>query len=283
MIGRLTPSRVRVCVITARTFYKLYKNSGKPGLVRYLKSCQVILMQSIGSHHLRDMTPLGCRIARTKGGLPRIIPRLDREKIRKTDVFVIRFWMSVFSLYRLIEIPSIVKLETITTPPKPFNHNQFTDSIKGFILAFDCKLDLHDPHLFPIYSTSGTQLLEKSKPSVSFRGIVNSVFAIFGNPVLFDAFEKLVPIGMFNTLITMFNLYASDKRFKGPFIEGALAFLPEPAGKMRVIAMVDCFTQFALRPLHDAIFKFLTTLETDGTFEQFKPVQRLLDKGHHRF
>lgn len=38
-----------------------------------------------------------------------------------------------------------------------------------------------------------------------------------------------------------------------------------------------------MRPLHDAIFEVLSTLEMDGTFDQFKPVQRLLDKGKTRF
>jgi hypothetical protein len=80
-----------VCVVTARTFYKLYRAQGKPGLVKSLKASQVCLMQSIGSNPLKDMTPLGCRISRTQGGLPRIIPSLDREKIRKGDSFTIRF------------------------------------------------------------------------------------------------------------------------------------------------------------------------------------------------
>jgi hypothetical protein len=42
-------------------------------------------------------------------------------------------------------------------------------------------------------------------------------------------------------MLTGFSLFIHDKRFEtGPYLSGALAFLKEPAGKMRVIAMVDC-------------------------------------------
>lgn len=242
MIGRLTPSRVRICVITARVLYKLYKAQGKPGLVKSLKASQVCLMQSIGSNPLLDMTPLGCRISRTIGGLPRVIPVLDREKIRKHDVFVIRFWMSVFSLYRLVEIPSIVKLKSITDPPKPFNLKQFIVTIEGFSRGFGIDVILPEPYLFPIFSTSSTQLFNnKVKQSTSFDGIIRGLIAVIGDKVLFDAFKEWVPLPFFNRMLTGFTAFVFDHRFsKGPFLPGALAFLKEPAGKMRVIAMVDC-------------------------------------------
>lgn len=38
----------------------------------------------------------------------------------------------------------------------------------------------------------------------------------------------------------------------GRYALGALGFKEEAAGKVRVFALVDCFTQWALAPLHDA-------------------------------
>lgn len=241
MIGRLTPSRVRVCVVFTRTLFRLYKNSGKPGLVRFLKSSQVILMQSIGASVLKDMTPLGCRVSRTSGGLPRCIPSLDRQKIRERDVFVIRFWMSLFSLYRVLEIKSVVKLSTITDPPKPFDLSQFKMTIEGFSRGFGINIDLKDPYFFPIYSASSTQFFEQCKPSTSFRGIVNGLISVLQNEDLLQAFSKWCPEPFMNIMKTGFVLFVNDKRFQDQgFWSGALAFLPEPAGKMRTIAMVDC-------------------------------------------
>jgi hypothetical protein len=57
---------------------------------------------------------------------------------------------------------------------------------------------------------------------------------------------------------------------------GRLVGLQEAAGKVRVIAMVDIFTQYILKPLHDYIFKMvLRYIPQDGTFDQEKPLVRL--------
>jgi hypothetical protein len=57
---------------------------------------------------------------------------------------------------------------------------------------------------------------------------------------------------------------------------GRLAGLDEPAGKVRVVAMVDIFTQWILHPLHEALFEILRKVPTDGTFDQLAPIHRLL-------
>jgi hypothetical protein len=64
----------------------------------------------------------------------------------------------------------------------------------------------------------------------------------------------------------------------GKNICGRLALLPEAAGKVRVVAIVDIWTQWALRPLHEWIFSVLKEIPQDGTFDQLKPVTRLLKK-----
>lgn len=57
---------------------------------------------------------------------------------------------------------------------------------------------------------------------------------------------------------------------------GKLGFKVEAAGKLRVFAMVDWCTQCLLYPVHNLIFKLLERLPADGTFDQLKPVDRLL-------
>jgi hypothetical protein len=54
-----------------------------------------------------------------------------------------------------------------------------------------------------------------------------------------------------------------------------LGFKQEP-GKLRVFAMVDCWTQMLLYPLHRLIFKILGSIPMDGTFNQYAPLKRLL-------
>jgi len=59
---------------------------------------------------------------------------------------------------------------------------------------------------------------------------------------------------------------------------GRLALKEEAAGKIRVFAMVDAFTQWALYPLHQQIMSTLSTWVQDGTFDQYKPVKVLLSR-----
>lgn len=52
----------------------------------------------------------------------------------------------------------------------------------------------------------------------------------------------------------------------------------EPAGKMRVFAMVDPLTQWALKPLHNFIFEsILSKIPMDGTFAQTEPLKKSKD------
>jgi len=57
---------------------------------------------------------------------------------------------------------------------------------------------------------------------------------------------------------------------------GRLSFVYEP-GKIRVVAMVDCFTQWLLYPLHRFIFdRILRVIPQDGTFNHVAPVKKLI-------
>jgi hypothetical protein len=58
---------------------------------------------------------------------------------------------------------------------------------------------------------------------------------------------------------------------------GRLAFKDEPAGKVRVFAMVDAFTQWMLTPVHKYIFSLLRLLPSDATFDQLGSVRRFTD------
>jgi hypothetical protein len=64
---------------------------------------------------------------------------------------------------------------------------------------------------------------------------------------------------------------------------GKLGFKLEAAGKVRVFAMVECWTQWLLFPLHSFIFKLLGRMPTDGTMDQLAPIDRLRDLGHTKF
>lgn len=61
---------------------------------------------------------------------------------------------------------------------------------------------------------------------------------------------------------------------------GKLHALFEPAGKIRVIAIVDYWTNCVLKPLHDWMFSILRVIPTDATFDQEGRLEEFVRKGH---
>jgi hypothetical protein len=59
---------------------------------------------------------------------------------------------------------------------------------------------------------------------------------------------------------------------------GQLSQKEEAAGKVRVFAMVDVWTQSAMRVLHDHLGKILRALPNDGTYDQHASVKRCFEK-----
>lgn len=67
------------------------------------------------------------------------------------------------------------------------------------------------------------------------------------------------------------NIFVDAK----PGVLGKLAELPEAAGKIRVVAMVDCWTQWVMDPLFRAIAAILRVIPQDGTEDQDRPYREL--------
>lgn len=57
---------------------------------------------------------------------------------------------------------------------------------------------------------------------------------------------------------------------------GQLSFKEESAGKLRVFALRDIWTQWALKPLHDLLMKACSKIPMDSTLDQDAAVQRIV-------
>lgn len=91
------------------------KHHGTRGLVLKLKALQVLLMQAVaGGDRTTGRKLGGGAISVTRGGLPRVIPVAHRDAIRKGSTVHIQFWLTLFGLYRVLDITPVWKLGTIT-------------------------------------------------------------------------------------------------------------------------------------------------------------------------
>lgn len=312
--GRLSSPLVRGTVHIVGRFHHLYKTQGNVGLVIYTKATYVLLQQVAAGMKTPSTQALGPGVSRSRDGMPRIIPSIHRQRIRNGDSILLRYYLSLFSIYRVLDFKGYVKLGTITAPGvaiSPSFMKEWEQACKSMVGWSGVSIPKFVKEMGEIKyvqlnksapALTGTR---GSKLSTSTLGITLSAAALAKNPRVLDALVKwasgLWPqgnrkgaafAGISYTNNSTRNYFVSDlnevienvpSRLNTNSLIGKLGFKPEAAGKVRVFAMVDCWTQWALRPLHLGLFWFLSILETDGTEDQLAPVHRLLGKGHRRF
>lgn len=118
VFGHLTTGYVRAVWRFAIVAVGLYRTSGYRGAAIYLKTCYVLLQHIAGGHIDASPWALGCNVSRTRRGIPRVIPIQHRRLIATGNVDIIRFWLTLFGLYRVLPFKGKLKLETIYQPGK---------------------------------------------------------------------------------------------------------------------------------------------------------------------
>lgn len=326
-LGRVVVGTSRDWILSYKHFagflYKLWRKGGLKYVVIYLKACSVLLQQSVGGQRLLATQALGCAVSRTRSGLPRIIPSAHRQRILLREREVLRMWLSLFSLYRVIEIPGKLKLSTITDPGKEITNSTWSE-VSEFSVHFASEIsklssgilikalkcdDLGDflkqnlrakPFMIAKSSPSNEKGWVDSLPdgttvttsyqSTSPESIINAALLFRTDKVLGELLVRLCSYTgnqwMLNRMESWTKAFIEAGHHMGssskPKLDlrsqslGKLGLKEEAAGKVRVFAMVDAWSQWLLRPLHDALFKLLSGVPQDGTFDQLRPVKALI-------
>jgi len=167
------------------------RTQGEKGAVLHLKSCQVLLQQSIAGYKVADLSELKRRVSRTKAGMPRIIPAGVRRRIREGDVQSLKLWMTLLGMYRILEFRGKLNLSTITDPGtdisdayhqrwETFLENIFFPTLQK-VFTPGSKVELPQPTPFPILrsgpQTVEDQIMKTSTVSTSFYSLVRSAKA----------------------------------------------------------------------------------------------------------
>jgi len=320
-VGRMTKSHLVRCAWFARRCAQIAQHSGTRGLCLYLKASHVLLMQGLPGSKMRPGSREVGKVAVsvTRDGLPRLIPKWDRARIRSGDLSATRLWLTLFGLYRVLWFKSPLNLKaqlekTIARPGveipsrllsgfSGFLRKQFFREIERFTdepcIGLDPKTLVPKP--LPLTKTGPDSISEKIMTS---RGdVVRNIYSTFhGRGVSAQAWiseswgnllwNYLAVIGQVNMSRCFWSLMEEEldhlrshphtsstlhaKSGRRGFQPGRLATKLEPAGKVRVFAMVDYWSQCALAPLHDRLFGVLREIPQDGTFDQHKPVKALL-------
>lgn len=300
--GTINKSWIKVCLVYSNKLYLLWKDGGLVYVSAYIKTASIVLQQAVGGQRVLDLGPFGARVSRTKCGLPRIIPRLHRVRIRNGDLRVVRAWMTLFGLYRIIEIPFKLKLNTITDPGSPlsgdlvssfstFVGKRFVPLLQenfsgAFIDAVADPLEFMKtlrakPFLInkssPTRSSAMDQSDERATPLSTSMGSIQGAAYAWRSSSLYPMLEAWCKFTGSIWILNRIESWAPDRDAPSGVIPlGKLGLKFEPAGKVRVFAMVDCFTQWLMRPLHRAIFALLEQIPQDGTFDQLRPMRSMM-------
>lgn len=298
VVNGMTKGYVRVTISFLAHCSRIARAQGVAGLVLRLKAYYVTLAQCIARAPTLPTTP---RFSRGRGGLPSVIPTLHRVRImRQGDTTVLRFWFTLFALYRVLEFPGVIKISTITKPGPSldyflpewsdfvFNHFWPELAKKGWIRKdFDSLEFLRTLVVKPF-------LILRSAPSVNSLYLSTSPIGLIGAFNAWRAFPEVLNSVRDWLLLTKNTRFLnwfenmciwSNTNFPDVGVEsiGKLGLKDEAAGKVRVFAMTDPFTQWMMRPLHEFLFKILRRIPQDGTFDQVAPIRRLQEMGHTNF
>jgi hypothetical protein len=220
-------------------------------------------------------------------GLPSIIPGNLRLLIKRRDSGTIRACLAFLSVFRVLKVRPILKLETITKPFSGISPSIPNLEIREVFTTFQHpKFKLRKPLEFIRLNTAGPN----GSPSVACTLLDVSAWKFDPLRPTLERFITLLE-GPASALLNILRTEwcEVDPGFGSHTILGKLSIKEEAAGKARVFAITDAITQSVLYPLHKFLFSLLRNMPTDGTFDQGAPLDRLVElrkKGEldgHRF
>lgn len=267
---------------------QMKKHHGATYTVKYLKTCQLALAKRISKERIQSLNEIEPDLPLprlTRSSLPRIIPLADRRSILSgNNASITRFWMTLFSIYKIIRVPGVLKLNTITDPSSADEEFLLRGSeyLKFLALKHSFRFDRR-----LLSKDYGLLMLQTASPSFksSWLGIFRDAQQLNALP-LGNSLKRLLKLLGQEKLYAFYELINSNVYPNFPEVKnelssktlGQLALKEEAAGKVRVFALVDIWTQSALKPIHEMIFKFLRSLPNDATFDQDASVLRCIEK-----
>jgi len=249
---------------------RLREYSGIKYTIQILKESHRILAKYLAGDPVRSAEIIGCGIS--KYGLPTILPVAFRKEIQSGNILVIRYSLTLLAFFRAMYQFPILKLSSITDGAKV--------SFSGMVDSFSSDL----PHLMRWFREMGGcnpklgkptyQVINSAGPNgqATISAGFDAVAILLRQPsiLLFGwklgsrfsiLFIILLAIGYsFYIFLTVFFINHS-------LLLGRLSLKEEAAGKVRVFAIVDYWTQSFMRPIHKWAFKLLKSIPQDGTFD----------------
>lgn len=287
--------------LLATRIMRLRTVGGTKSCCLYLKQCHALVVAFVNS------SPVKPDRVRMRYCLPAIIPHRLRVEIReftKTPTFynrtVLRLVLSALSLFRVMNFKANPNFGTITSPFEGVSPTLAEGEILSALERLPKVKTLNKVRsTLPVSESAGP-----NGPKATWWSPIDLIAIV--------KFGKLIPLlrllwieGRVRIILWIFLMclvtfpilvlvclmsfrfwrYIIGRSASNAFRTGwnsmwrdlalgrLVALDKDGAGKRRIIAITDWWTQSAFKPIHDALFKALATLPQDGTHAQWKPVE----------
>jgi len=284
-------------ISSSHKLMKILETQGALGLVLYLKVSYVSIQKYVGGQRLNTTQGLGS-LVRLQNGLPAWLPLHARKNIRSGHAPTIRLWLSVLYVFRCLstkvtsrrhpvmkQLGDVESLQLVQTEPivsliqefRLFLREHFVPSlggirpIPGFIEG--------DPYVATRMFHAGPS----GTPAIRYAGVDSIAWQAYENTRLGSSLRCMFSLNndtgraglpCFEDMredadaIALYELRQHLTFPKPPISISRITALYEPAGKVRLIAIFDYWTQRQLKPLHDDLFRVLKGMVWDGTHDQ---------------
>jgi len=265
------------------------KSSGINAYILRLKLTKLALELYLAGSRI-DTRDLGQSLRLSKGGLPTWLPLQARQAFLNRSIVHIRFWMSLLNIYRALlgvyPAPTYSSISDIFTPDVskslPFE-NFLRDFSKVF--GFSVPQDKLKPVTFPLLLTGSGVLGGPSILSAHVAARLWGYQRVNSIRRWMKHFEDTRGLRIYNTVYALMRPWADFYRprfLAKSILLGKLHLKYEAAGKVRVFAMADYWTQYCLLPLHKSLFSLLEKFnDCDATFDQDTAVSSF--SGHSEY
>jgi hypothetical protein len=269
--------------------FHLWKVLGNEKFISYLKVSLFAINSFLGDKPLVN-TKDQAILVKLSHGLPTFIPAHYRRLIRERNKDFIQIIVSVLYSYKGLGMDyGPIDLSTIQAPAWDLSNNYFYDQFKAFAPSWSKQfLSV----VTPIKYFSCPELHLISAPA---NGVLRGPSCGFKN---LDYYTLRVKYPDLRSAIITFATEIKHVKFLNKFVNsadgilfpshlqsvipkdpslmeiangaelGRLCTKYEAAGKIRVFAIGDIWSQWVLKPLHDFMFDILRKIPSDSTFDQ---------------
>nr|WAY16579.1 putative RNA-dependent RNA polymerase [Rhizoctonia solani mitovirus 105] len=297
--------RLRLLSLFSNYIWRIYRTNGSQQTVKFLKAGQLAIQKSIAKDKITSLRELDKDLVRTRltsSGLPTIIPSRDRKLIAGGAEPIIRFWLTLFAIYRVISIPGQLKLATIVNPLSVSldTYSKVANTFDEFLSSskvssmFEVGIMTKEADILLFEAASATQKVAwtglfsdpKLLSSVGLATYLRKILQMLDQGKLLNLFDSLVDLNKSEYIRPHLSpVLGGDGPFSHSVIAdpegfycGKLALKEEAAGKLRVFAMTDIWTQQVLKPIEKMLATFLKSLPTDGVYDQHASEMRARSK-----